>query len=427
MRLNRWVYVASSVGFVAGGLAEQACTPTNYCTGSGASEICYVYTPVLAAAGGSSSGSSAPPPVDAGADALANLVPWAAGDGGSCGGPVGGYPLVSCDPSDDSNCSTTGVPAGCTIAPICGNPNTCEPFVNNPPLPTFADGGVLADGGTPGVDNFRMRLINITAPPALSNEVVQGSIVTNAVDLSVTDAGDSCGENGVGLFNWMLSVTKTSATTGTVVTGGAPASTDPFKLGYCYVNTTIQGFQVGPINLTATFTGPNTFNTNAYADTLRIPIFIAGGGVVLLPIHAAAFNDVTITNDGNCIGAVNNASIAASATGPCTDSNPNGVDSCARWHTAGSLGGYILLSEADKVPVVTLGNESLCVLLTSDMTTASPPTCTAQGLSAGNYCSTTHSACSNGDSVWLSAQFAASAVNITKGAGIPACNGGDAG
>jgi len=340
-------------------------------------------------------------------DAGMTIVPWMAGDGGACSQPVGEYPDPSCDPSDDSTCEAQGTQ--CPISPACGDPNTCEPFTQNPPL------GM-------GLDNYRMRLINITAPSALTSPIVQSSVITASVDLPAT-TGATCGENGSGLFNWIFQVNQTSATSGTVLTGGAPASTDPVNVGYCFVNSTIQGFQVAPATLTASFTN-DTFSTSAYTQTLTIPIFIEGGGAVLLPLHQLAFHSVTISSGGNCVGAVNNDSITPSSSGVCTDTSPTGPGSCARWQTAGALGGYILLSEADKVPVLPLGNESLCVLLTGDEDTSNPPTCSAAGLTAGNYCSSTQSACVNGDSVWFAAQFAASAVKISTGAGVTLCSGG---
>jgi len=321
------------------------------------------------------------------------------GDGGPCTGPVGGFPSPSCDPSDEMACSAS-IPSGCTLSPKCGNPSTCEPFVTNP---------------TTGVESFRMRLLNITAPSSLSNQVVQGSVVTAAVDLPA-DAG-SCGENGSGTFNWLIQV---DTTTHTVKTGGAPPSSDPFGLGYCFTNATVAGTAVAPTVLGATFTG-TTFSTASGTTTLNMPIFVTGGGAVVLPLAGASFNDVTVSDSGNCIGAVNNGSIVPSSSGVCTDSNPTGQDSCSRWHTAGTIGAHMSLAAADQIPVVTLGNESLCVLLTGQNNGSGK--CPTAALTAGDYCSTTKAPGGCGDSMWFSAEFAASAVNITAGAGITLCGG----
>jgi hypothetical protein len=112
-----------------------------------------------------------------------------------------------------------------------------------------------------------------------------------------------------------------------------------------------------------------------------------------------------------------------------------GVGSCSEWHAAGALGGYITMVDADTVEVQLL-NESLCVLLAgtapalSMVGTNGYRQCTAAGLKAGDYCSTTHKAGGCNDSVWLSANFAASAVKIATGKGVDEymssdlCNGG---
>jgi len=340
------------------------------------------------------------------APAEAAAVPFVPGDGGPCLGPVGGFPPATCDPSDEKGC--TAVDAGCLIAEKCGNPRTCEPFVTNPAPGT-------------GVDTFRLRFFHVTAPPALANKVVQTSIITSAIDLpSSLDGGAPCGENGNGTLNWLASVDQGG---GTVTFGGAPPSADPFGLGYCYVNAVLLGFPVEPITLATTFSA-ESFATVRSANVVNLPIFIVdGGGVILFPLRDFALRDVTLSDDGNCIGAINDESLRPNPSGVCVDPSPDGPDSCSRWHPSGSLSGYILLSEADAVPVVTLGNESLCVLLTSDMTANSPPTCTAKGLTAGDYCSATHAPCANGDSVWFAGEFAASAVRIASGVGVPLCHG----
>jgi hypothetical protein len=183
---------------------------------------------------------------------------------------------------------------------------------------------------------------------------------------------------------------------------------------------------VSPVTLPATFKG-NTFSTTPYAKTLSIPIFVAGGGSpIILPINNAAFQNVTISEDGNCIGSINPDSVTGSGTA-CSDQNFLGPQSCSRWHAAGSLGGYITLKNADTVAITSAGNESLCAFLApSDgkaMTT--PVHCNATGLNAGNYCSSPPGPATSSchDSVWLAAEFAASAVKITDGTGNSVCGG----
>ena len=394
MRLTRWlcgVGVFSAIG--AGMLVEQACSSSDFVVDGG---ITYVDAAPIVTTSSSSSAMKS----DAGdSGAVATFGP---GDGGPCSGPVGGFPSPYCDPSDEVACA----PNSCAISPQCGaSTSACEAFVTNPPLGK-------------GIQNFRMRLINLTAPTALANAVVQGSVVTAAVDLPSNDAG-ACGENGTGLFNWLIQVDQAN---NKVTTGGAPPSADPVTTGYCFVNSVVGGTMISPSVLTPHFTG-NTFTTTPIPGTLNIPIFVAGGGEVLLPLNGATFSDVAITDDGNCIGQVNNNSIMPTSAGPCTDSNATGQGSCSRWHTAATLGAYITLAQADMVPVVTLGNESLCVLLTGQNNGMNK--CPTAALTMGNYCSKTLQAGGCNDSVWLSAQFAASAVNIVPGAtsGVKLCGG----
>ena len=179
----------------------------------------------------------------------------------------------------------------------------------------------------------------------------------------------------------------------------------------------LQGTALAPITVPATVTG-NTFSTTPMPGVLNVPIFIPGGSVVLLPLNNTSLHNVTISPDGNCIGQVNTFSIQPP---DCVDPQASGQASCSRWHSDGTLGGYITIAQADNVPIVTLGGESLCYLLSGQGNGATPQKC-ATGVK-GDYCSTTGKACpGTGDSFWLSAQFAASAVNITSGTD-PLCAG----
>ncbi len=417
MRLNRWVCAAGSLGLVWGALAEQACSGNaNYCTGSGATETCFIYTPEPIDSGVVRDTGVDVAKVDGGIDVF---VPWSPGTGSACPGPTGKAPVVSCDPSDEMapGCSG-GVDAGCTFSPKCGDLKTCEPFTTNP-IP-----------GT-GVDSFRMRLINITAPPNLAMPLVQSAVVSMGVDLpALPEAGGApCGEDGTGLFNWLMQVDKEA---GTMLTGGAPPSADPFDTGYCFLRANILGQPIAPVTVPVEFTpGSNTFSTKVLTGTASIPIFVTASNlssVVILPISGISLSDVTMSDDGNCIGAVNNNASMPGSNGQCADPAAFGPTSCARWHSAGALSGYITLAAADDISIALLG-ESLCVLLTGDK--GANDRCTEAGLHMGDYCAGPDGglgkACSSGDSMWLSAQFAASAVKVTPqgvDSGVPLCNNG---
>ncbi len=404
MRPTYWVgAVAAFAMAVVGGMAGQACS-------SSSTPVAHNPTPDAGVDTGQPSGT------DGGSDGAVVVPPWRPGDGGPCTGPVGGFPSPTCDPSDEQapGCQG-GLDSGCTISSKCGSAasTSCEPFVTNPPM--------SSDGG---VQNFRMRLINVTAPPQLATQEVQEIVVTSAVDIPPSSG---CGESGTGYWNWLFTVDKAK---GTVETGGAPPSTDPIGTGYCYLNGTLGSTKVAPLTLDATWSG-NTFSTKPTTATLEFPVFVAGKpspGVVIFPISEPAFHEVTISEDGNCVGTINaNASYVVSSV--CEDPEPLGTSTCSRWHSNGTLAGYIKLATADRVLVAQL-EESLCVLLLGSGASdnGSPVAkCVPSAYTQGNYNSTTHQPCGGGsgcDSSWLSMQFAASAVKISSEPSVSLCNGG---
>jgi hypothetical protein len=162
---------------------------------------------------------------------------------------------------------------------------------------------------------------------------------------------------------------------------------------------------------------------------LNVPIYVHSdpANVVVLPISKAHVQGVTLSEGGNCIGSYNPAGVTTpSPTNTCLDQD---TSSCQRWHSAGSLGGYITLKEAEGVMVVDLG-KTLCVLLTQGAATTNGGKNCATDASGnvtapGDFCSTTDSPATSScqDSFWLAATFAASAAIITDGAGVSACNG----
>jgi hypothetical protein len=319
-------------------------------------------------------------------------------NGAACVTAPGDLPRVSWDPSDEQACGA-GIPSGCSISPKCGDPTTCEPFVHN----------------TGSVASYRLRALNVTAPAIFASTFVSANDVQNQIELPQS-AGATCGENGTGTFNWLISIDRAR---NLVTTGGAPFSADPFELGYCYAHTEIDGVEIEPVTMTASFAG-DTFATTRATSPLNLPVFFSQtdfAQVVILPIREASFHDVTLSDGGDCIGAVNNGSLQP---GSCVDGDPSGPASCSRWRTAGAMGGYIRLADADKIQLGGLG-ESLCALLTGASTEEGQ--CSAAALTSGDYCSLTHSAGGCGDSVWTAATFAASAVNIHDGRGVPVCNG----
>jgi hypothetical protein len=321
------------------------------------------------------------------------------------GGP-GGFPPPNCDPSDNS-CPATG--GTCPIdKATCGDPATCLP---------------MADNSTKSVYDFRLRRLWITDPPALTSSVLEGSsgIVTQGIDLASTACGDP---GGKGAFNWLVRVDPT----GSVTTGGAPPSPDPFTTGYCFYRHELGALDVEPTTVTTTFTNDGGTFTTGSIPLLNVPIFLspdAGAAdpsnVIILPLRNAVLKNATITNDNNCIGSYNLQALDQN----CVIADPS---SCSKWHTAGSLGAVMTLEDADKVPLTVLP-ETLCTLLTSATGggKADGGGCARDGqgniIAKGDYCSTSNQPGDCADSFWLAATFAAAAVTINDGSTEPTCQG----
>ncbi|MBX3188655.1 MAG: hypothetical protein KF819_16680 [Labilithrix sp.] len=313
----------------------------------------------------------------------------AAGGGGPCAAEPGQLPAPDCNNSENK-CESK---PGCVIDETrCGSKATCLP---------------LADNKGKSVLDFRIRRLNIAAPPALTGELIQNTVVTRGIDL----AEKTCGEQGTGLFTWLLRVDKAN---NTIVTGGAPPPTDAFGQGYCFAR-----FDVGP-NKVQPITSKIEFQNDTFRSldpqNVKIPIFLNEqiDSVILLPISDVRIEGVKMTADDNCIGNLNEIALDRD----CFDDSL-----CAKWTTAGALGGFITLEEADSVKIRDLNNKSLCAFLAGEL-----EVCSRDGagkiLYKGDFCSTDKTAGSCQDSVWLAATFAASAVKIFDGAGtVPGCSG----
>ncbi len=320
---------------------------------------------------------------------------------GACAALPGEFPPSNCEPSDNK-CEPIG---SCPIDAKCGAVS-CLPLANN----------------SSGVLDFRFRRLNIIAPPALTygvNPAVQTSIINHAVDLNAKQ----CGETGTGAFSWLLRIDKAG---GKVTTGGAPPSNDPFNAGYCFFNNLVPQGDAGPtldvrpvtVDIDKT-KSTDTSMTSMPLPKLLVPIFLdsSGSSVIILPLTKPILKDVTVTENGNCIGSFNPAAL----DNDCTDV----FSQCSKWKTAGAVAGSISLEEADAIPIQALNGQSLCVLLTRQ---APAKTCPRDGTGAitakGDYCAKTEKPGDCQDSFWLAATFAASAIKINDGASTPKCQGG---
>lgn len=320
------------------------------------------------------------------------------GGSGACQAAPGEIPASDCDNSQQK-CDP--VP-GCEIDEArCGSKSTCLP---------------IGDNTGKQVLDFRIRRLNIATPPALAGSFIQNTVVNLNIDLNEK----TCGELGKGLFTWILQVDKANSR---IITGGSPPASDPIGQGFCFARFDLNGQRVEPITAPVKFEGDKF--TALEALDVKIPIFLNDqlASAILLPISSALLKDVTISSDGNCIG-----KFRASALDPaCVEAQ----ELCTKWQTAGALGGFITLEDADTVKIKELNNKSLCSFLAGDSGLACPRGADGKILYRGDYCSTTKSAGGCQDSVWLAATFAASAAKIFDGKGsVEGCSGastGDAG
>lgn len=317
------------------------------------------------------------------------------GGGGACEALPGELPAPDCDNSSKS-CTPQ---AGCEIDEgRCGSKSTCLP---------------LSDNKGKDVLDLRIRRLNIAAPAALASPFIQNTVVNSGIDLNEP----SCSEIGKGLFTWLLRVDKKA---GTLVTGGAPPSSDPMGQGFCFANFEIGGTKVQPISAKIELTG-DTFKT-IERQSVNIPIFLSEqlSSAIILPIRDARIEGVTISADGNCIGAFNAAALDPS----CAEDR----DLCPKWTTAGALGGFITLEEADGVKIRDLNNKSLCAFLAAEANLVCTRDANGKITFKGDYCSTDKTPGSCQDSVWLAATFAASASKIFEGQGVvEGCSGATTG
>jgi hypothetical protein len=273
----------------------------------------------------------------------------------------------------------------------------------------------MADNSGKTTQDFRLRKLNVTAPPRLANLFTQTAVIDQGINLK-----NLCGEGGDGSFNWLL---RFDPAGGKLTTGGAPSSPDPLGVGYCFARETVGSLAIGAVTVNLTMPG-GAWSTDPIPK-LNVPVYAPtnGGVPIILPLTNARLQAVTISADGNCVGSYNPDGVSSPSPGmtTCLDQAPS---ECQRWHTAGSIGGYITLEEAEQV-WIRQESETLCALLTVGVGgTSNCPTDASGHITAmGDFCSTTQMPGGCADSFWLAATFAASAVTITDTSTDPQCNG----
>jgi hypothetical protein len=331
--------------------------------------------------------SSSDPPPSGGAMADAG--------GNACTADAGEFPTPNCDNTPES-CMAPAT--ACPTAP-CNGSSPCL---------------AMADNGGKTTEDFRLRKLNVTAPPRLALQFIQAAVIDQGINLK-----NLCGEGGDGSFNWLL---RFDMKNNQLTTGGAPNSSDPFHVGYCFANETVGALSVMPVTATLRSNG-GVWATDTIPK-IFVPIYDPenGGVPIILPLAGARLQGVTISPDGNCIGSYNPDGVSSPTPGTstCIDQAPA---LCERWHTAGSLGGYITLQEAEQV-YVRQEQETLCALLTVGLGSSNcPKDASGTVTPTGDFCSKTNQPGGCADSYWLAATFAASAVLIDDSPTDMQCTG----
>jgi len=276
----------------------------------------------------------------------------------------------------------------------------------------------IAFADNAGKDRFALRLsqLRLTAPQGLSGDPTVRGIVDKGISLAYPGCKSETGDAlfvGDGTFSWIL---EFDTTTGTLRTGGALPEADP-NLGYCFVNETIQGFDVQPFEISAPITNGG-FETAERKDVV-VPIYTSltdRSKVILLPLRSLRIFGGSISADQNCVGSFN-----ASGLDPNNLCLPDA--STFQFVDGASIDGYITLEEADVVTIPELGGNSLCTLLAGpeNLDTATKKCKRTGGVIdfKGDWCAGANEAdpgtaatANCADSVKLAATFSASATTL---------------
>lgn len=311
------------------------------------------------------------------------------------------FSLAGCDDSGTDSGTTSG--AG----------ETCTPTTGCPAVAPAADCVGLVDNA--GKTNFALRIshLDIKSPTALTSATVK-ALLDDGVQINL---GECKSENetllfpttpATGAFSWILNF---DTTTNMLKTGGALPADNPAD-GYCFVNQTIDGFAIKPLEVSAPIDAGGKFQITMPSDVV-VPVYSdrTAAQVILLPLKGVTITAATLSAGNNCIGTYNGAALGDNFCAASADA-PKFIDKA-------DLDGYATLEDADDVTVSQL-KKSLCVLLAGDnaamFTDATGMKCKRdamdQILLQGDWCSTTNSAATTDchDAMKLKATFAASSV-----------------
>jgi hypothetical protein len=273
----------------------------------------------------------------------------------------------------------------------------------------------LAANPQNGASVFGLRMAHATfqKPQAFTTGIVQ-NVVGGAIEANEP----ACNLSGTGTFNWLL---QYDTNKGLVVVGGAlPVAS--WGAPYSFVNTSVPTLGGGTLEVTpgilkAPFIGCQVDADSGGAEIV-LPLYLNANAnsTLYLPLHDLQIMKGSVDADHSCIGTYNAAGLDPSNSCNPDPSHPAYIDGAY-------LSAYILLSEADTLPVQAI-SETLCVLLSGNATTYGQPgptglvvckkSANGQILFQGDWCSTTNSPATSAcaDSVQVFASFAASGVTI---------------
>lgn len=259
--------------------------------------------------------------------------------------------------------------AGPSCPPICTRDATaakCSDLSKVATCPAHPCMAAVPQSGT--VSNLRISRQLALAPLSLVN------IARSAINPNVNPR---CFNEGRDSFNWLIQIDKKA---GTIKMGGARPAADGKT--YKFLDEDVDGSTLGivcpgfvgaSVSLrpkTVKFTLADEKYRSEVVDKLNMPIYLEAIPIVL-PLTEVRFSEVLLSFDGSCVG---------------TWERDYWCDEVSLgWTTAGQIEGKILVSDADKVPVKSLGCQSLCSLLVNDATKTDPTTNTCKKNADGSY------------------------------------------
>lgn len=325
------------------------------------------------------------------------LLACSSNNGSSSGGSGG---------SGAGGSSASGGSSG-TLPPCM--PTASECYVSGPHGPG-AECMARIDNGNKTVWQGRISDLDVSAPAALKQQLVQTDVIDKGIDFNEP----ACNQSGLGAFNWLFEYDSVNKT---LKTGGGPPVKDPTQ-GDCYAiipNSKNPALSIGPQTVSVTVNG-NQFSASNI--DVVVPIYAKATDTtpsILLPLHKVQLQG-TWSDDHDCIGSYDAASLSTSNN--CEAQYPKRA-----WKTGGSLSGYILTTEADQVTIPQLNMTTLCVLLAGVGTSWDGPSGSCASSTAwksgqrpkGDWCSTSNSpaTASCSDAYHLQANFAAQAFKVT--------------